>query len=104
MYRTIGPTEELKSRLLEAAGAQVRVQFGLELPFVRLRTLDGIPAMMAAFATDIPSLSNWGEPLLIGPGSIHVAHTDNEHVEKKELLQAVDLYADIARRLETGTR
>ncbi|MGZ4839580.1 MAG: M20/M25/M40 family metallo-hydrolase, partial [Terriglobales bacterium] len=48
---------------------------------------------------DIPSLTKWGEPLLLGPGSIHVAHTPEEHIEKKELLAAVDLYADVARRL-----
>jgi acetylornithine deacetylase len=98
-YRTIGPTEELKRQLLAAASNLVRIEWGLEMPFVRLRTLDGIPTMIAAFATDIPSLTNWGEPLLLGPGSIHVAHTPDEHIEKKELLAAVDLYADIARRL-----
>jgi acetylornithine deacetylase len=99
MYRTIGPSDELKRQILAAAEPQVRVEWGLELPFVRLRTLDGIPTMIAAFATDVPSLTNWGEPLLLGPGSIHVAHTSDEHIEKKELLAAVELYADMARRL-----
>ncbi|MBZ5630891.1 MAG: M20/M25/M40 family metallo-hydrolase [Acidobacteriia bacterium] len=99
MYRMIGPSDELKRQIVAAAEPLVRVAWGLELPFIRLRTLDGIPTMVAAFATDVPSLTNWGEPLLLGPGSIHVAHTDNEHVEKKELLAAVDLYADVARRL-----
>lgn len=99
MYRLIGASDELKRQLVAAAGEQVRVKWGLELPFVRLRTLDGIPTMMAAFATDIPSLTKWGEPLLLGPGSIHVAHTPEEHIEKKELLAAVDLYAEVARRL-----
>ena len=101
-YRTIGPTDELKRQIVAAAGKYARVQWGLEMPFVRLRTLDGIPTMIAAFATDIPSLTNWGEPLLIGPGSIHVAHTPDEHIEKKELLVAVDLYVDVARRLLEG--
>ncbi len=99
MYRTIGPSDALKRQILAAAEPLVHVQWGLELPFVRLRTLDGIPTMMAAFATDIPSLSNWGEPLLLGPGSIHVAHTPNEFIEKKELLAAVELYVQVARRL-----
>ncbi len=99
MYRTIGPSDELKCQILAAAEPLVRVQWGLELPFVRLRTLDGLPTMMASFATDIPSLSNWGEPLLLGPGSIHVAHTPDEHIEKKELLAAVELYNDVAMRL-----
>jgi acetylornithine deacetylase len=55
--------------------------------------------MIAAFATDIPSLTNWGEPLLLGPGSIHVAHTPDEHIEKADLLAAVCLYAEVARQL-----
>jgi acetylornithine deacetylase len=99
MYRTIGPSDELKRQIVAAAEPLARVEWGLELPFIRLRTLDGIPTMIAAFATDVPSLTNWGEALLLGPGSIHVAHTPDEHIEKKELLAAVDLYADVARRL-----
>jgi acetylornithine deacetylase len=55
--------------------------------------------MVAAFTTDIPALGNWGQPLLVGPGSIHVAHTDGEYVEKKQLQDAVDLYCSIARKL-----
>jgi acetylornithine deacetylase len=61
--------------------------------------MDGIPSMVAAFTTDIPALTNWGRPLLLGPGSIHVAHTEGEYVEKKQLHDAVDLYCSIARRL-----
>jgi acetylornithine deacetylase len=103
MYRTIGTSDELKRQILAAAEPLVRVEWGLELPFIGLRTLDGIPTMIAAFATDIPSLTNWGEPLLLGPGSIHVAHTPDEHIEKKELLAAVELYADVARQLLKST-
>src|SRR5207244_1615782 len=58
-----------------------------------------IDTMIAAFTTDIPALSNWGEPLLVGPGSIHVAHAEGEYVEKEQLHAAVDLYCSIARRL-----
>jgi acetylornithine deacetylase len=55
--------------------------------------------MIAAFTTDIPKLTNWGEPLLIGPGSIHVAHTEGEFIAKRELAEAVDLYCGIAKKL-----
>jgi acetylornithine deacetylase len=55
--------------------------------------------MIAKFTTDIPALTNWGEPFLLGPGSIHVAHTPNEKIAKKELLEAVDLYTDLATNL-----
>jgi len=99
MYRTIGPCDELKRQIVTAAEPLVRIEWGLELPFVRLRTLDGLPTMIAAFGTDIPSLTNWGEPLLLGPGSIHVAHTEREHVEKRQLLEAVELYVELASRL-----
>jgi acetylornithine deacetylase len=55
--------------------------------------------MTASFTTDIPALSNWGEPVLLGPGDILVAHTERESVEKQELLEAIDRYLLIARQL-----
>jgi len=55
--------------------------------------------MVAAFTTDIPALTNWGEPILLGPGSIHVAHTPHEKLAKQELLEAVELYVKVAKRL-----
>jgi len=85
--------------MVEAVGKLVELKFGAESPCVRLRTVEGLPTMVAAFSTDIPHLSNWGEPLLLGPGSIHVAHTEGEYVEKKQLHEAVELYCTIARRL-----
>ncbi|MFZ2084007.1 MAG: M20/M25/M40 family metallo-hydrolase [Candidatus Sulfotelmatobacter sp.] len=99
LYRLIGPTQDLRRQILETAGNQVKVEFPLELPFLRLRTVDGLPSMIAAFTTDIPKLTNWGEPLLIGPGSIHVAHTEGEFIEKQQLAEAIDLYCTIAKRL-----
>jgi acetylornithine deacetylase len=99
LYRLIGPSENLRAQIREAVGDLARVDFTLEIPFVRLRSIDGVPTMSAAFTTDIPALSNWGQPLLLGPGSIHVAHTEGEFVEKKQLYDAVDLYAQIARQL-----
>jgi acetylornithine deacetylase len=99
LYRLIGPTEDLRRQIIETAGAEASVTFPLELPFMRLRNVDGVPTMIAAFTTDIPKLTNWGEPLLIGPGSIHVAHTDGEFIEKKQLGDAIDLYCAIAKQL-----
>jgi acetylornithine deacetylase len=98
LYRLVGPADELK-KLIVSAVAPAEAEFVLEIPFTRLRTLDGIPTMVAAFTTDIPALTKWGEPLLLGPGSIHVAHTEREHVEKKQLVEAVDLYVKIAKLL-----
>jgi acetylornithine deacetylase len=66
---------------------------------VRLSTVDGFESMVARFTTDIPYLSNWGKPFLIGPGSILVAHTAHERVSKCELLKAVNLYVDLVKSL-----
>jgi acetylornithine deacetylase len=98
LYRLVGPSEALKREIITAVGDLVKVEFTLESPLARLRTLDGLPTMVAAFTTDIPWLSNWGQPLLVGPGSIHVAHTEGEYVEKKQLAEAVDLYCAIAKK------
>jgi acetylornithine deacetylase len=99
LYRLVGPSQQLREEIVRSVSDLAKVEFTLEIPFVRLRALDGLPTMVAAFTTDIPALNNWGEPLLIGPGSIHVAHTEQEYVEKKELNQAVELYCSVATRL-----
>jgi acetylornithine deacetylase len=64
-----------------------------------MRRVGDLPTMIAKFATDIPSLTAWGEPFLLGPGSIHVAHTPDERISKKELLDCVDLYVGLAEKL-----
>jgi acetylornithine deacetylase len=99
LYRLVGPANLLRQQIAAAAAGLATVEFLSETPLVRLRTLGGLPTMVAAFATDVPALTNWGEPLLIGPGSIDVAHTRDEYIEKKQLSEAVDLYCGIARRL-----
>ena len=98
-YRLVGPTDALRREITEAVGELAEVHFTRETPFLRLRTLDGLPTMVAAFTTDIPSLPNWGEPLLLGPGSIHVAHTTGEFVEKAQLVEAVEIYCSMVKKL-----
>lgn len=99
LVRLVGDAAPLRAAILEAAKGLADVDFTLEIPFVRLRAVEGVPTMVAKFTTDIPQLSNWGEPLLLGPGSIHVAHTPQERLAKKELFEAVDLYIRVARQL-----
>lgn len=99
-YRLVGPSEELRRQIRETVDDLAEIEFTREAPFMRMKTLDGLPTMVAAFTTDIPSLGNWGEPLLLGPGSIHVAHTEGEYVEKKQLAEAVELYCVLAKRLQ----
>lgn len=96
LFRLVAPSEELRSRIVEAVDNRAQVDFVLDIPYMRFRTIPGIPSMIASFTTDIPVLSNWGEPLLLGPGSIVVAHTADEFIEKRELHEAVDLYVRAA--------
>jgi acetylornithine deacetylase len=99
LIRLVGDSEPLRKAIVEAAGDLAEVDFTLEIPFVRLRAVQGLPTMIAKFTTDIPQLSNWGEPLLLGPGSIHVAHTPYEKLAKKELKEAIELYIRVAKQL-----
>lgn len=99
LVRLVGPSEPTRRAIERAVDGLAEVEFTLEIPFIRMRQVEGLETMVAAFTTDIPALSNWGEPLLLGPGSIHVAHTPFEKIAKRELLQAVDLYYELARRL-----
>jgi acetylornithine deacetylase len=99
LIRLVGDSTPVRAALVEATDGLAEVDFTLEIPFVRLRAVPGLPTMIAKFTTDIPQLSNWGEPLLLGPGSIHVAHTPYEKLAKKELREAVDLYVAVGKQL-----
>lgn len=99
LVRLVGPSDEIRRSITEAVGDRADVLFSLDLPFVRMRRVGTLPTMIAKFTTDIPSLTAWGEPFLLGPGSIHVAHTPDEKISKKELLEAVTLYTDLATSL-----
>jgi acetylornithine deacetylase/succinyl-diaminopimelate desuccinylase-like protein len=99
LYRLIGPSKELRKHIVTAVADLAEPDFVLDIPFVELETLDGLPTMVAAFTTDIPALTHWGKPVLIGPGSIHVAHTEREFVSKRDLQDAIDIYCSIVRKL-----
>ncbi|HEY1766311.1 MAG TPA: M20/M25/M40 family metallo-hydrolase [Terracidiphilus sp.] len=102
LVRLVGDSAPVRAALAEACGDLAEIDFTLEIPFVRLRAVEGLPTMIAKFTTDIPQLSNWGEPLLLGPGSIHVAHTPYEKLAKRELLEAIELYIQLAKQLLQG--
>ena len=100
MYRLVSSGDALLDEVRRAVGSLVTVQKVLELPPVRLSTLEGFETTVVAFATDIPSLTAWGRPYLIGPGSVRVAHTENEHIAKSELVQAAEIYVNMVQRLQ----
>jgi len=99
LVRLVGDSTPVRQAILGAVEGLCEVDFTLEIPFVRLRAVEGLPTMIAKFTTDIPKLDNWGEPLLLGPGSIHVAHTPHERIAKREIVEAVELYVKVARQL-----
>jgi acetylornithine deacetylase len=99
LIRLVCDSTETRAAIEKCAEGLAEVDFTLEIPFVRMRAVEGLPTMIAKFTTDIPQLSNWGEPLLLGPGSIHVAHTPHEKLAKRELHEAIELYVRIAKQL-----
>jgi acetylornithine deacetylase len=95
-FRTTGNHDGVRATLRRAVANRVTVEELVEVPPVTLRTSAGFDTAVFAYTTDIPFLDKWGVPLLLGPGSIHVAHTDREHVRIEELVQAIDLYEKLA--------
>jgi len=100
MFRTVGDPEPIRAALRAAIDGKVEVEEVLYTPAVHLASLPGFDTTVVAYTTDIPNFRGaWGNPLLIGPGSIHLAHTAEERLAKRELLQAVAMYARLVRRL-----
>ena len=98
MFRIVGDGAPIRAAL-RVVESLVTLEHILEIPAVRLHTVPGFETAVFPYTTDVPMLTNWGTPLLIGPGSIHVAHTDEEHLSIEELRQAVELYTSLARSL-----
>jgi acetylornithine deacetylase len=99
LIRLVEDGDSTMAAIEAAAAGRCEVNFTLKLPFVQMRPVPGFETMVAKFTTDIPSLTHWGEPFLLGPGSIHVAHTPDEKIAKQELLDCVDLYVRLAKHL-----
>lgn len=99
LFRTVSDHDEVRRRLSATVGTIVTIEDVHEVPPVRLGTVPGFDAAVFNFTTDVPFLDRWGTRFLIGPGSITVAHTADEHVEIAELQRAVDLYVSLARTL-----
>jgi acetylornithine deacetylase len=91
--------ELIKQILEDAVAGRATLEYTSEHNPVRLQSLAGWEQCVVRFTTDIPYLSNWGAPLLIGPGSILDAHTTHEKVAKSELLRAVELYVKLVGQL-----
>jgi acetylornithine deacetylase len=103
MLRLVGDAAPLRTAVQRAAAGRAEAREVLMIPALHLNSLDDLPTTIVSFTTDIPAFGKaWGEPFLIGPGSIHVAHTLEEKVPKRQLTDAVRIYADMAKRLLTA--
>lgn len=105
VFRTVGDPTPIRHAVRSAVMGRADVREVLHIPALRLRAFDGLPTTTVAFATDIPVLQGtWGEPFLIGPGSIHLAHTAEERIPKKALSDAVEIYVRMVTKLLAAER
>jgi acetylornithine deacetylase len=100
MFRTVGNVSSIRAALPAAIAGRAQAREVSHTSALRLSSFNGLPTTVVSFATDIPYLgAHWGQPFLIGPGSIHVAHTTDEHITKKSLVEAVEIYARMVTQL-----
>jgi acetylornithine deacetylase len=103
MYRTVGDPAQIRRDVARLAANRLEAREVHFSEAVHMRPLEGFATTVVSFATDIPIFDGaWGRPLLIGPGSIHVAHTADEHIAKKDLADAVNIYSQMVRQLVTN--
>ena len=94
----LAETERLAMSVLDG----VEVEVFSYTPALRLHKIEGFETSIVKYTTDIPKLSDWGRPLLIGPGSIHYAHTEEERIPKREIVEAIEIYTRLARSLQAS--
>ena len=102
MYRMVPEPPEgphLRGELERAIHGRAKLTVLRETPPLKMEAIEGFETRVVAFTTDLPSLGNWGRPLLIGPGSIREAHTKHEKVAKADLTEAVEIYVRLVREL-----
>jgi acetylornithine deacetylase len=100
MFRTVSDPGVIRKAVCAAVQGRAEAREVLHTPAIHLSSFDGLPTTVVAFTTDIPTFAGvWGKPFLIGPGSIQVAHTAEERIEKKQLTEAVDIYGRMVRQL-----
>jgi acetylornithine deacetylase len=104
LIRTVEPTDPLKRAIRSLLVPGVTVDFPVEMPFHKGGAAPaGWETTVVSYASDLPFLSAWGEGYQLGPGTIRVAHTSQEHIRKADLLQGVELYTRLATDLLART-
>jgi acetylornithine deacetylase len=102
LVRLVGPAAPVREALLAAAGPDVTVTFPLEIAVLTAPSVAGWEEISVAYASDLPLLTAWGTAYQLGPGTIHVAHTDHEQLPIAELHEGVARYVALARALLGG--
>jgi acetylornithine deacetylase len=103
LVRLVGDPAPLREAFARVAGKRVQVKEILCIPPIRFQKVDGMPTTVVSYTTDVPMFgTSWGTPLLLGPGSIHVAHTLEERISKRDLAEAIEMYAGVVRTLLAG--
>jgi acetylornithine deacetylase len=103
MFRTVGDPEPIRTALHDVVAGRAELEEMLHTPALHLEAMDGFETTVVAYTTDIPNFDGaWGKPFLIGPGSIHVAHTAEERIPKSQLCDAIGIYSGMVQRLLSG--
>lgn len=99
-FRLVDPGDTTAGAVTQACQGLAEAKEVLRIPAVRLGSLPGFKTTVVAYTTDIPAFHGaWGEPFLLGPGTIHVAHTSEERIPKAQILEAIQIYERLARQL-----
>ncbi len=98
LFRTVGSGVAVRDAL-HVVESLVHIEHVLDIPAVRMHTLPGFDTAVFPYTTDVPMLTRWGTPLLVDPGSIHVAHTDDEHLAIDEMMAGIHLYESLTKQL-----
>ena len=99
MFRSVEPIARLKQRIERLVAGRAEIAYPFEVPPMMMNVVDGFETTVVSFTTDVPFLGAWGKPYLMGPGSILVAHTPDEKIPKKQLLEGIELYMRLVRTL-----
>jgi acetylornithine deacetylase len=101
MIRTVQPYAQVEEKMRRIVGNRATMEIVGATDPLSLHVVEGFDTTVVSFGSDAPHLSNTGKRLLIGPGSILNAHTPGEKISKKELIEGIDLYEKLVRRLLT---
>jgi acetylornithine deacetylase len=102
-FRTVADADTLRQAVTCAVAGRAAAKEAFSVPPMRFTSFDGLESAVVSYTTDVPAFAGaWGQPFLIGPGSIQVAHTLEERVPKKELLESAEIYRKMVAQLLAG--